>query len=140
MKTAADEHGGGYVGQQGWIRRRKRCGITTDDMWYDGDGEMGCKDGDGLDKYQQGKTSNLRAYRFSGIMGMADKISGEYSGGRAQWRRCRTTGIDTAVEEMWYGNRRYVGRRIWRNGLEEWRRTGEIFTGDNYQPEGLSSL
>ena len=84
---------------------------------------MGWKDGDGLSKYRQGMTINLRAYRCSGIKEMADKVSGEDSGGRAWWRRCGTAGIDTAVEEMRDGNRRDVGRRIWRNGLEERRQT-----------------
>ena len=79
-----DKHGGGYAVQQGWIWRRRRCGTETVEMWDDGDGEMGCKDSDGLRKYRQGTTANLRAYRRSGIMGMADKISGEDSGGQAR--------------------------------------------------------
>ena len=78
-------------------------------MWDDGDGKMGCKYGDGLGKYQQGTTANLRAYRRSRIMGMADKISSEDSGGRACWQRCGTTGMDTAVEEMRDSNIKYVG-------------------------------
>ena len=81
MKTSADEHGGGYEGQQEWIRLWRRCGTATDEMWDYGDGEMCCKDGDGLEKYRQGTTANLRVYRCSGIMGMEDKISGEDSGG-----------------------------------------------------------
>ena len=44
-----------------------------------------------------------------GIMGMADKFRGEDSGGRKRWRRCGTTWMDTAAEEMRYGNRRDVG-------------------------------
>ena len=40
-----------------------------------------------------------------GMMGMTDKVSGEDSGGRARWRRCATTGVDTAAEEMRDGNR-----------------------------------
>ena len=98
MKTEEDKHGGGDAGQQGWIRQKRRCGMETDEMWDNGDGEMGCKDGDGLGKYLQGTTTNLRAYRHSGIMRMADTISGEDSIGQAWWRRCRTTGMDTAVE------------------------------------------
>ena len=48
--------------------------MATDEMWDDGDGEMDWKDGDILGKYQQGTTTNLRAYRRSRIMGMADKV------------------------------------------------------------------
>ena len=59
----------------------------------------------------------MKARWRCGIMGMSDKVGGEDSGRRARWRRCRTTGIDTAVEEMRDGNTRDVGRRIWRNGL-----------------------
>ena len=39
------------------------------------------------------------------IIGMEDKVGGEYSGVRAWWRRCGTAGMDTAAEEMWDGNR-----------------------------------
>ena len=74
------------------------------------------------------------------IIGMADKFSGEDRGGRAWWRRCGTTGIDTVAEEMWNGNRWDVGRRRWRNGLEGQRRTGKISTGNDYQSEGVSLL
>ena len=70
MQENMDIHGGG--GDVGW---------KTDDMWDEKYGEMGCKDGDGLGNYQQGTTANLRAHRCSGIMGMADNISGEDSGG-----------------------------------------------------------
>ena len=38
---------------------------------------MGWKDGDGMVKYRQVTTTNLRAYRRSGIMGIADKVSRE---------------------------------------------------------------
>ena len=38
LKIAADEHGGVDVGQQGWIRRRRRCGTETYEMWDDEDG------------------------------------------------------------------------------------------------------
>ena len=94
-------------GGQSWWRRCRTTGMDTavEDMWDNVDDKMGCKDGDGMGKYLQGMTANLRAYRCSGIMGMADNISGEASGGRAQWWRCRTTGMDTAVEEMRDGNR-----------------------------------
>ena len=71
-------------------------------------GEMGCKDGNGLGKYQQGTNANLRAYQYYGITGMLDKVSSEDSDGRERWRRCGTTCIDTAVEEMRDGNRRDV--------------------------------
>ena len=111
MKTAADEHGGGYTGQQGCIRRRRRCGTSTDEMWDYRDGKMGWKDSDGLGKYRQGTTTNLRLYSCSGIMGMAGKVSGENSGGKARWRRCGTTDMDTTMKEMRNVNRRDVGRR-----------------------------
>ena len=39
------------------------------------------------------------------IIGMVDKVSSKDSGGRAWWRRCGATGMDTAAEEIWYGNR-----------------------------------
>ena len=76
MKTAADEHGGGYAGKQGWIRRWRRCGTATNEVWYDRYGKMGWKDGNKLGKYRQGMTTNLREYCRYGIMGMADKVSG----------------------------------------------------------------
>ena len=38
-------------------------------------------------------------------LGMAEKVSGEDSGGQALWMRCRKIGIDTTAEEMWDGNR-----------------------------------
>ena len=57
-------------------------------------------------------------------MGMADKVSvSKDSDGRSRWRRCRTTGMDMAAEEIQDRNRRYVGRRRWKNGLEERQRT-----------------
>ena len=51
VKTAADDHGGEDAGQQGWIRRWRRCWKTTEEMWDDGDGKMGWKNGDGLGNY-----------------------------------------------------------------------------------------
>ena len=48
--------------------------------------------------------------------------------------------MDMEVEEMRDGNRRDVGRRRWRNGLEERRWTSQILTGNNYKHEGVSSL
>ena len=72
-------------------------------------------------------------------MGMLEKVRGEESKGRALWRRCRKTGMDTATEEMRDGNIRDVVRRRWRNGLKEWRQTGQIPKRKNYQPEGVSS-
>ena len=42
---------------------------------------------------------------------MTDKFSGEDSGRQEWWRRCRTTGMDTAVEEMWDGK-----DEMWDNG------------------------
>ena len=50
-KTVADEHGGGYARQHRWIRRQRRCGMATEEMWDDGDSEMGRKYGDRLGKY-----------------------------------------------------------------------------------------
>ena len=52
MKTAADKHGGGDAGKQGWIRWQGKYGTATDKMWDDGYGEMGWKDGDVLGKYR----------------------------------------------------------------------------------------
>ena len=74
------------------------------------------------------------------MMGMAEKVSNEESGRQARWRRCRTTGMDTAAEDTQDGNRRDVRRRRWRNGLEEWRQTAKILTGNDYQPEGVSLI
>ena len=51
MKTAVDDCGGIDVVQQGLIRWRRRCGTATDEMWDNGDGKLGWKDGDGLGKY-----------------------------------------------------------------------------------------
>ena len=124
MKTTADKHGDVYAGGKGCIWRWRICGTATDDMWDDNDGKMGCKDGDVLGKYQQGITANLRAYRCSGIIVIVHNISGEDSFGRAWWRRCGKTRMDTTVEEMRYGNRRDVGRLIWQNRLKEQQRTG----------------
>ena len=73
-----------------------------------------------------------------GIMGMADKVSGKDSGGRAWWRICVATWMDTVVDEKQDVNIRYVGWRRWKNGLEEWQWNGQISTGNNYQPEGVS--
>ena len=39
------------------------------------------------------------------IIGMAYNVRGEDSGGRAWWKRCRTTRMDMEVEEIRYGNR-----------------------------------
>ena len=71
---------------------------------------------------------------------MADRVSGGDSGGQAWCWICGTTGMDMAAEEMRDGNIRYVGRRRWRNGLEEQQRTGKILTGNDYQPAGSSLL
>ena len=51
QRKAVDRHGGVYVGQQGWIRWRRRCGMATKDMWDNRYGKMGRKDGNGLVKY-----------------------------------------------------------------------------------------
>ena len=50
VKTAADKHGVGDAGQQRWVRRKRRCGTATDEMWDNGDGEMVWKDDGGLGK------------------------------------------------------------------------------------------
>ena len=39
-------------------------------MWDDGYGKMGWKDGDGMGKYLQGTTTNLRAYSCSDNLGV----------------------------------------------------------------------
>ena len=70
MKTAAGEHSGKDAGQQGLIRRRRRCSTSTEEMWDNGDGEMGWKNGDGLGKYRQGATKNLRVYHHSDNLGV----------------------------------------------------------------------
>ena len=70
MNTASSDHGGRDAGQQVWIWRRSRCGPETDKMWDNGYGEMGWKDGNGLSKYKQGTTTNLRAYRCSNNLGV----------------------------------------------------------------------
>ena len=49
MKIAADKHSGGDAGQQGWIRRWRRCGTAKKEICDDEDGEMGWKNGDGLE-------------------------------------------------------------------------------------------
>ena len=56
-------------------------------------------------------------WRFR-IIGTEEKVSGKDSGRRERRMICGTTDIDTAAEDMQDGNRRDVGRRIWRNGLE----------------------
>ena len=71
------------------------------------------------------------------MIGMADKNSCEDIGRQAWWWRCGTTGIDTAAEKMRNGNRRDVGQRRWKNGLEERQRTGQVLIGNDYQPEGV---
>ena len=47
----------------------------------------------------------IRTATYTQELGMADKVSSEDRGGRARWRRFRTTWMDTAAEEMWDGNR-----------------------------------
>ena len=69
MKTAADDHGGVDAGQQVLMWRQRRCGTETEEMCDNRDGEMGWKDGNGLGKYLQGTTTNLRAYRCSNNLG-----------------------------------------------------------------------
>ena len=83
----AYEHGDGGTGQQRWIRRQRRCTTATEEMWDDGDGGMGCKDGDRLGKYRQGTTTNLRAYRcFDNLgMGATTDLHGDLG---CIWRLC----------------------------------------------------
>ena len=81
MKAAAEDHGVEDTGQQEWIRRWRICGTATDEIWDEGDSEIGRKDCDGLGNYRQGTTTNLRAYCSSGIMGIEDKVSSEDIGG-----------------------------------------------------------
>ena len=47
-------------------------------MWDDRYGEMGWKDGDGLGKYQQVTTTNLRAYLLSNnlVVGVTADLHG----------------------------------------------------------------
>ena len=75
------------MGQQGWIRRQRICDTATEDMWDDGDGEMDWKNGDGLGKYQQGTTTNLRAYRCSDKLGMGATTDLHINSG-CIWRLC----------------------------------------------------
>ena len=72
VETAADENYGVDAGQQEWIRRRRRCGTASDEMWDDRYSEMVWKDSDRLDKYQQGTTTNMRAYRRSDDLGVGE--------------------------------------------------------------------
>ena len=80
---------------------------------------MGWKYGDRLVKYQQGTTTNLRAYRRSGIMGMTDRSAvktvayehgGEDAGKKIWIQRRRIFG--TATEDMW--DNRY-GKMGWKD-------------------------
>ena len=70
MYTETDKHGGGDAVQQGLIRQRRRYRTATEEMWDGGYGEMSWKNGDGMGKYQQGATTNLRAYRRSDNLGV----------------------------------------------------------------------
>ena len=67
--NSADEHGSGNAGQQGLIQRRMRCRKETEEMSYHRDSEMGWKNGVRLGNYQQGTTTNLRAYCPSNKLG-----------------------------------------------------------------------
>ena len=58
---------------------------------------------------QRRRRMTMEARWRCGIIGMTDKVRGEYSGWLAWCWRCGTTGMDTATEEMWDGNRRDVG-------------------------------
>ena len=82
----------------------------------------------------------MEVQRRCRIMGMEDKVSSKYRGRQAQWRRCGTTGMDTAAEDMRDRNRRYVGRRRLQNGLEGRRRAEQISTRDDYKPDGVTPL
>ena len=71
------------------------------------------------------------------IMGTEYKISGEDSGGQAWWRRCGTTGIDTAAEEMRIVTANSCRYKEGRNALEGRQQTGKILTGNDYQLESV---
>ena len=87
MKTAADENVGLDEVKQRWIRRQRICGTATEDMWDDGDGEMGWNNGNRLGKYLQGMATNLRAYHRSDNLDvrLTTDLHG-YSG--CIWRLC----------------------------------------------------
>ena len=70
MKTSEDNNGGVDVGQNGCIRRRSRCGAATEEMCDDGDGETGWKNGNGMGKYLQGTSTNLREYHCFDNLGV----------------------------------------------------------------------
>ena len=44
--------------------------MVTKEMSDDRDGEIGCKNGDGMGKHRQGTTTNMRAYRISDDLGV----------------------------------------------------------------------
>ena len=50
------------------------------------------------------KDNAIRTATETREVGMADKVSGKGISRKAQWRIYRTTGMDTAAEEMWEGN------------------------------------
>ena len=87
LKTAAYKHGGGDVGQQIWIQRWRRCGTAKEEIWDDGDGKMGWKDGYVLRKYLQVTTTNLRVYRCSDNLGLGATTDLHGSLG-CIWRLC----------------------------------------------------
>ena len=87
MKIAVDEHGGKDAGQQVWIRRWRRYGTATEEMWDVGDGEMDWKNGNGLGKYRQVMTTNLRAYCLSNNLGVGATTDLHGDSG-CIWRLC----------------------------------------------------
>ena len=93
---------------------------------------------DAIRTKKETREDNMEAQWICRIIGIEDKATSEDSVGRARWQICGTTGMNTATEEMWDGNRRDVGRPRWRNGLEGRQWNGQILTGNNYQPEGVS--
>ena len=93
-------------GRQGQRRRQRRTSMVAEmrenrdgyggrgdartaikEMWDDRDGEMGWNNGDRLGKYQQGKTTKLRAYRHSNNLGVRATTDLNVDLGRI-WRLC----------------------------------------------------
>ena len=61
--------------------------MATEEMWDNRYGEMGWKNGNGMGKYQQGTTTNLRAHRRSDKLGVRVKTELHGDSG-CIWRLC----------------------------------------------------
>ena len=61
--------------------------MATEEMWNDGDCEMGWNNGDELGKYRQETTTNLRAYRRSDKFGVGATTDLHVDSG-CIWRLC----------------------------------------------------